>query len=119
MNETYSGKSGVETLWATYSDELCANGRVKTYTSTEVISLVRSLGLECQEYITPFNIDITECFDPDSHNGERLLAIVTEKDDFTPEVREGMLDYLKNKCSTEKNGRILLNNDFSCIIINA
>lgn len=81
------------------------------------------MGLECEEYIYPFTIDITECFDPDSRNGECLLGVLMEKDDFhqsfTPEVREDMLDFMRNKCSTEKDGKILLNNDFSCIIIHA
>lgn len=120
-NETYSDKSGMDILWKTYSNELCDNNFVQNYSVTNVISSVKSLGLEYEEYTIPFNIDITECFDPDSQNGERLLSTLMEKDhfyqSFTPEVREGMLDLLMNKCSTEKDGKILLNNNLSCILV--
>lgn len=120
-NETYSDGSSSDSLWTTYGDELCDNGRVKNYSLSDIISLVRKMSLEYEEHRIPFDIDITECFNPDSHNGEHMLAALTEKDNFyqsfTPEVRKGMLDHLRNKCSTEKDGKIIFNNDFHCIII--
>lgn len=113
----------MDILWTTYSNELCDNNCENNYSATNVISCVKSLGLEYEEHTIPFNIDITECFDPDSQKGERLLSTLMEKDhfyqSFTPEVREGMLDLLMNKCSTEKDGKILLNNNFSCILVSA
>lgn len=111
----------MEILWTTYSNELCDNSYVKNHSPTNVTSYVKSLGLEYEEHTIPFNIDITECFDPDSQNGERLLSTLMEKDhfyqSFTPEVREGMLDLLMTKCSTEKDGKIFLNNNLSCILV--
>lgn len=122
-NETSSDKNGLETLWTTYSYELNDNKCGKNYSGSDVFSIVQSLGLEYEEYTIPFNIDITKCFDPDSQNGERLLSALTEKDhfyqEFTPEVRESMLDFLMNKCSTEKDGKILFNNHLSCILVHA
>lgn len=118
-----AANSGWDILWKTYSKELCV-GVIKEYrSSAEVIACLESLGLKYDEHSAPNAFDITECFNPGSSHGERLLSFMTESDkfheSFTPEIRAGMLDLLRRKCSTEKDGKVLFNSDLSCILVHA
>lgn len=119
----YPANSGWDTLWKTYSKELCV-GVIKEYrSSAEVIACLKSLGLKYDEHSAPNAFDITECFNPGSCHGERLLSFMTGSDkfheSFTPEIRAGMLDLLRRKCSAEKDGKVLFNSDLSCILVHA
>ncbi|XP_071353206.1 histamine N-methyltransferase A-like [Trachinotus anak] len=118
--ETANG--GWDTLWKTYKKELCVDAITEYRSSAEVIACLRSQGLKYEEHIIHNTFDITECFNPSSTTGERLLNFMTAKDhfyqSFTPEIRAGMLDLLRNKCSTEKDGRVFFNSSLSCILIN-
>lgn len=91
--------------------------------SGEVIACAKSLGLKYEELPVPNQFDITDCFDPSSQTGERLLNFMTAKDNFyeslTPEIRSGILDLLRHKCSTEKDGRVMFDSKLSCILIHA
>lgn len=119
----YSDTGGWDTLWKTFKNELCVNTITECNASEEVIACLKNLGLKYEEHLIPNTFDITECFNPSSQTGERLLSTLTETDhfyeSFTPEVRAGMLDLLRNKCSTEKEGRVIFNSNLSCILIHA
>ncbi|XP_058479210.1 histamine N-methyltransferase A-like [Solea solea] len=119
--ETANG--GWDTLWKTFQKELCVDAITQYRSSAEVIACLKSQGLKYEEHIIHNTFDITECFDPSSTTGGRLLNFMTAKDDFhqsfTPEIRAGILDLLRNKCSTEKDGRVFFNSDLSCILVHA
>ncbi|XP_041857669.1 histamine N-methyltransferase-like [Melanotaenia boesemani] len=118
-----AGNSGWDILWKTYNKDLCGN-EVKEYrASTEILTCLKSLGLKYEEYSIPNSFDITECFDLSSGSGECLLSFMTARDhfseSFSPEIRAGMLDLLRTKCSTEKDGKLLFDSTLSCIIVHA
>ncbi|XP_078117694.1 histamine N-methyltransferase-like [Sander vitreus] len=115
--------SGWDVLWKTYTKELCVGAITECRSSGEVIACLKSQGLKYEEHVIPNTFDITECFNPSSQTGQCLLNFFTVKDNFyqsfTPEIRAGMLDLLRNKCSTEKDGRVFFNNNVSCILVYA
>ncbi|XP_068594110.1 histamine N-methyltransferase-like [Cebidichthys violaceus] len=114
--------SGWDILWKTYKKELAFDG-ITDRSSSEVIACLKSLGLKYEEHATPNTFDITECFNPSSQTGKSLLNFLTAKNNFyesfTPEIRAGILDLLRNKCSTEKDGRVIINNNASCFLVYA
>ncbi|XP_040913688.1 histamine N-methyltransferase A-like [Toxotes jaculatrix] len=114
---------GWDTLWKTYKKELCVDAITEYRSSAEVVACLKSQGLKYEEHTIHNAFDITECFDPNSATGERLLNFMTAKDhfyqSFTQEIRAGMLDLLRNKCSTEKDGRVFFNSNLSCILVYA
>ncbi|XP_023280623.1 histamine N-methyltransferase A-like isoform X1 [Seriola lalandi dorsalis] len=118
-----TAKGGWDTLWKTYKKELCIDAITEYRSSAEVLACLKSQGLKYEEHIIHNTFDITECFDTSSATGERLLNFMTARDhfyqSFTPEIRAGMLDLLRNKCSTEKDGRVSFNSSLSCILIYA
>lgn len=91
--------------------------------SADVINSVKALGLKCEEHDVPNAYDITECFDPSSQKGRSLLNFMTARDDFhqsfTPEIRAGILDLLRNKCSSVKDGRVFFDSSLKCILVHA
>ncbi|KAL6100601.1 hnmt [Pungitius sinensis] len=115
--------SGWDILWKTYKKELAVDAITEYRSSAEVIDCLKSQGLKYEERAAPNAFDLTECFDPSSGTGQRLLNFMTAKDSFresfTPEVRAGILDLLRNKCSAEKDGRVLFNSDLRCILVHA
>ncbi|XP_013856708.1 histamine N-methyltransferase [Austrofundulus limnaeus] len=118
-----SANSGWDILWKTYKKELCV-GSIQEYRSSgEVVACLKSLGLKYEEHLIPQSFDITDCFDPSSEPGARLASFMTGTDrfheSFSLEIRAGMLDLLRNKCSTEKDGRVFFNGNMSCILIHA
>ncbi|XP_042351193.1 histamine N-methyltransferase-like [Plectropomus leopardus] len=110
-----------DVLWKTYTKELCVSSIKEWRTSREVIASLKSQGLIYEEHAITGTLDISECFNPNSQTGEHLLSFFTMTHDFnqsfTPEVRAGILDLLSNKCSTDKDGRVLFNIDASCILV--
>ncbi|XP_075960210.1 histamine N-methyltransferase A-like [Anarhichas minor] len=116
-------KSGWDILWKTYEKELGVDNITDYRSSAEVIACLKSLGLKYEEHSQPNTFDITECFNPSSQTGKNLLNFMTMKDNFfesfTPEIRAGILDLLRNKCSTEKDGRVIFNSNMSCILVYA
>ncbi|XP_073329543.1 histamine N-methyltransferase A-like [Pagrus major] len=116
-----SKNGGWDTLWKTYQKDLCVDAITQYRSSAEVIACVKSLGLKYEEHAVPNAFDITECFNPNSQTGVRLLNFMTARDQFyqsfTPEIRAGILDLLRNKCSTEKDGKVFFNSSLSCIFI--
>ncbi|XP_074515859.1 histamine N-methyltransferase-like [Sebastes fasciatus] len=115
--------SGSDILWKTLKKELCVDDIKDFRSSGWVIDSLKSQGLKYEEHAIPITFDISECFNPSSQTGEHLLSFFTAKDhfyqSFTPEIRAGMLDLLRNKCSTEKDGRVFFNINASCIIVHA
>ncbi|KAF3695047.1 Histamine N-methyltransferase A [Channa argus] len=114
---------GWDTLWKTYKKDLWGDGITEYRSSAEVVACLKSQGLKYEEHVIPNTFNITECFNPSNSTGERLLNYMTAKDQFyqsfTPEVRAGILDLLKNKCSTEKDGEVLFDSSLSCLLIYA
>ncbi|KAM9347760.1 histamine N-methyltransferase A-like [Symphorus nematophorus] len=118
-----AANGGWDTLWKTYTKELCVDAITEYRSSGEVIACLKSLGLKYDEHVIPNLFDITECFDPSSQTGQRLLNFMTAQDNFsqsfTPEIRAGMLDLLRNKCSAEKDGKVFFNSGLSCLLVHA
>ncbi|XP_074515857.1 histamine N-methyltransferase-like [Sebastes fasciatus] len=115
--------TGWDILWKTYAKELCINGIEVSRSSREVISCLKSQGLKYEEHAISNTFDISECFNPSSQTGERLLNFFTAKDhfyqSFTPEIRAGMLELLRNKSSTKKDGRVFFSCGVNCIFVYA
>ncbi|XP_077436830.1 histamine N-methyltransferase A-like [Vanacampus margaritifer] len=114
---------GWDLLWRTFSEQLC-NESIPVYRSSgDVLASVKTLGLQYEEHSIPNTFDITECFDPNSETGQLLLRFITSNDDFaqsfTPEIRADMLNFLRTKCSTEKDGKVYFNSFVSCIFVHA
>uniref|UniRef100_A0A3Q2Z8T5 Histamine N-methyltransferase n=1 Tax=Hippocampus comes TaxID=109280 RepID=A0A3Q2Z8T5_HIPCM len=111
-----------DTLWRT-SEELEDEETPRYRSSEDVLASLKTLGLKYEEYSIPTTFDITECFDPNSETGQRLLCYLTETDDFyqsfTPQIRADILNLIRSKCSTEKDGKILFDNCLSCMIVHA
>ncbi|TDH07061.1 hypothetical protein EPR50_G00119990 [Perca flavescens] len=121
INEAANG--GWDTLWKTYKKDLCVDTIQEYRSSGEVIACLKNQGLKYEEHVIPNSFDITECFNPSSQTGKRLLNYMTANDNFyqsfSPEIRAGMLELLRNKCSTEKDGRVLFNSNMNCILVYA
>lgn len=115
--------SGWDKLWSNFSGELCSESIKEYRSSKQVIASLNSLGLKFEERIIPNSYDISECFNPSSPNGCRLLNFMMEKEDFhqsfTPEIRAQMLDFLRNKCSTQKDGKVMFDSTLSCLFVRA
>ncbi|XP_039673041.1 histamine N-methyltransferase A-like isoform X2 [Perca fluviatilis] len=118
-----AANGGWDTLWKTYKKDLCVDAIQEYRSSGEVIACLKSQGLKYEEHVIPNSFDITECFNPSSQTGKRLLNYMTANDNFyqsfSPEIKGGMLELLRNKCSTEKDGRVLFNSNMSCILVYA
>ncbi|XP_076015307.1 histamine N-methyltransferase-like [Genypterus blacodes] len=115
--------SGWDILWRTYKQELSNSIRPNRITSGDVVSHLKSLGLKYEEHPIATTCDITHCFKEDDEIGELLLYFITEQERFrkslTPELRAEILDHLRNKCSIEKDGKIMFNSDACGIIVHA
>uniref|UniRef100_A0A3B5MD22 Histamine N-methyltransferase n=1 Tax=Xiphophorus couchianus TaxID=32473 RepID=A0A3B5MD22_9TELE len=118
-----AANSGWDILWKTYKKELCVGSITEYRSSGEIISCLKDQSLTFEEHPVPNSFDITECFDRSSVTGERLLSFMTGTEhfyeSFSPEVRAGILDILRNKCSTEKDGRVFFNSNLTCIFVHA
>ncbi|KAM9385563.1 histamine N-methyltransferase-like [Pholidichthys leucotaenia] len=118
-----AAQGGWDTLWKTYCKELCVGAITEYRSSSEIIACLESLGLKYEEHSIPNFFDISECYTPGSLKGEGLISFMTgtEKfaESFTPEIRAGMLDLLRKKCSTEKDGKLMFNSSLSCILVHA
>ncbi|XP_053295795.1 histamine N-methyltransferase A [Pleuronectes platessa] len=118
-----AANGGWDTLWRTFKKELCVDVITKYRSSAEVISSLKKQGLKYEEHIIHNTFDITECYDPNSATGARLLNFMTATNNFhqslTQEVRAGILDLLRNKCSTVKDGRVMFNSELRCILVHA
>ncbi|AWP12761.1 putative histamine N-methyltransferase A-like [Scophthalmus maximus] len=118
-----AANAGWDTLWKTYKKELCVDAITEYCSSGEVVASVKSLGLKYEEHTIHNTFDITECFDPSSATGECMLSFMTAKDhfyqSFTPEIRAGVLDLLRNKCCADKGGRLFFDSSLSCILVHA
>ncbi|KAM6955426.1 histamine N-methyltransferase A-like [Lycodopsis pacificus] len=119
-----AANSGWDILWKTYAKDLAVDViKDNLCSSAEVIACLKSLGLKYEEHDQPNSFDITECLNPSNQTGQHVLNFLTMKDNFyesfTPEIRAGILDLLRNKCSTEKDGRVMFNNNMSCILVHA
>ncbi|KAF7666524.1 hypothetical protein LDENG_00103570 [Lucifuga dentata] len=110
-------------LWKTYKKVFSNKNYEILIEEEEIIFHLSSLGLKHKKHILPFSFDITDCFQEGNEMGEVLPDFLTDQVNFhqslTAELRAGILDLLRNKCSIEKDGRVLFNNDMCCIIVDA
>ncbi|CAL8267607.1 unnamed protein product [Lota lota] len=102
--------SGWAFLWKTYRKTLWPESTSDYLSAGGIRAHLDRLGLRYDVVTAPNCFDITDRFNWDSTSGARLLDFMTVQDHFhqslTPEVRKGILDLLRNKCSTEKKGRV-------------
>ncbi|XP_072301273.1 histamine N-methyltransferase-like [Eucyclogobius newberryi] len=121
INEIADG--GWDTLWKTHEKELCTRTIAEYRSSKEIKACLDKLGLKYDEHPVPNAFDISQCFDPKSKLGCEMINFITARDDFyesfTPEIRANILDVLKNKCSTQKDGKIMFNSTLSCLLVHA
>ncbi|MBN3300953.1 HNMT methyltransferase, partial [Amia calva] len=116
-----SANSGWEILWKTYKEALCSN-TISAYQSAGDIKVhLENLGLKYEEHDIPNTLDITECFIEGNETGQLLLDFMTDKPYFyektPPDLRAGILDLMRNKCSTERDGRIIFNGNLTALLI--
>ncbi|XP_029980485.1 histamine N-methyltransferase A-like [Sphaeramia orbicularis] len=118
-----AANGGWDILWKTYAKELCTGAITDYRSSAQVVECVKSLGLKYEEHVISHSFDISECFSPSSDTGARLLNFMTAQENFqqsfSPEVRAGILELLKNKCSVQKDDKILFNGSLVAILIHA
>uniref|UniRef100_A0A667YV87 Histamine N-methyltransferase n=1 Tax=Myripristis murdjan TaxID=586833 RepID=A0A667YV87_9TELE len=118
-----AANSGWDILWKTYRKELCTKSIPDYNSAGDIKAHLNSLGLRYEEHVIPNTFDITECFILGSELGELLLDFMTEQDHFhrslTPELRAGILDLLRNKCSSEKDGKVLFDCSLTCLMVSA
>uniref|UniRef100_A0A8C6WVS4 Histamine N-methyltransferase n=1 Tax=Neogobius melanostomus TaxID=47308 RepID=A0A8C6WVS4_9GOBI len=118
-----AGKGGWDTLWKTFKNDLCNHTITEYRSSGEVKPCLDKLGLKYDEHRIHNEFDISECFDPKSKLGCDLLNFMTGEDDFytgfTPETQKAILDLLKDKCSTQKDGKTMFNGTLDCILVHA
>ncbi|XP_012685775.2 histamine N-methyltransferase-like [Clupea harengus] len=111
------------TLWSTFAKDLCTKSVTKYISAADVKGKLDKLGLKYEEHSIPNTMDITECFVEGSKLGAMLLDFMTDQDSFqkaySPEMRAKILDLLRDKCSTEKNGRRLFDCSLTCFLIQA
>nr|XP_057938338.1 histamine N-methyltransferase-like [Doryrhamphus excisus] len=118
-----SATSGWDTLWRTFPKELCNEMLPEYHSSSDVLASLKSLGLKYEEHCIPNTFDITECFDPNSKTGQRLISFMTGREhfyqSFTPQIRAEILNLLRSRCGTEKEGKVYFNSNLSCIFVHA
>ena len=113
--------SGWDKLWKTFKRELCTKTISEYLSSGEIKGHLEKLGLKYEEHMIPNTFDVTNCFTQGSKQGELLLDFMTDTDNFqqnfSEEVKAGMLDLIKNKCSIQKDGRVLFDCTLSCLLV--
>ncbi|CAL8343169.1 unnamed protein product [Boreogadus saida] len=118
-----AANGGWDILWKTYRKTLCTNSISDYLSAGDVKVHLDNLGLKYEEFVVPHAYDITDCFDLNSQPGELMLDFMTEQEHFhrslTPEIRNGILDLLRSKCSTEKEGKVMFNSNLSCLLVHA
>lgn len=116
-----AANSGSDTLWRTFKRDLC-NDIVPEYrSSVEVKACLDKLRLKYDEHQIPNEFDISQCFDPQNTVGHDLLNFMTAREDFhkdfRPKTAAAILDHLRTKCSTEKDGKIMFKSNLSCLFV--
>ncbi|XP_076015199.1 histamine N-methyltransferase-like [Genypterus blacodes] len=114
---------GWDNLWKSYKKVLCTKSISDYISSGDIVSHLKGLGLKYEEHPIPNSFDITDCFTEGDETGELLLDFMTDQEhfhqSFTPELRAEILDHLRNKCSSEKDGMRMFDSSLSCIVIYA
>ncbi|XP_040297461.1 histamine N-methyltransferase B-like [Bufo bufo] len=112
-----SGNSGSSIIWKKYGQQ-----KDHCISADNIADLLRSEGTKYQSYELPSYINITECFIDGNRNGDLMLDFLTLTYDFNknapPELREEIFQDLKcPKYSSVKEGKIILNNCLSAIVV--
>ncbi|XP_044160753.1 histamine N-methyltransferase-like [Bufo gargarizans] len=115
-----SGNSGSSIIWKKYGPRLPRNDQCLS--ADDIADVLRSEGTKYQSYELPAYINITECFIDGNRNGDLMLDFLTETYDFnknaSPELREEIFQELQRpKYSSVKEGKIILNNNLSAIVV--
>ncbi|XP_056144905.1 LOW QUALITY PROTEIN: histamine N-methyltransferase-like [Lampris incognitus] len=107
-------------LWKTNRKEPCTKSISNYFSAGDIKVHLNALGLRYEEHIGHSTVDISVCFIPE---GELLLDFMADQENFPqsfiPELREGILDLPKNKCSTMKDGRVLFDCSLTRFLIHA
>ncbi|KAL2081500.1 hypothetical protein ACEWY4_023353 [Coilia grayii] len=115
--------SGWGTLWSVFAKDLCTKSVTKYISGGDIKGELDKMGLKYEQHSIPNTMDITECFVEGSKLGAMLLDFMTDQDSFekaySPETRAKILDLLRNKCCTEKNGRLLFDCSLTCFLVHA
>ncbi|KAG9340809.1 hypothetical protein JZ751_020000, partial [Albula glossodonta] len=118
-----AAKGGWDTLWKTYKQELCTKSISDYLSAGDIKALLDAMGLKYEEHSIPNTLDITKCFTEGDEMGELLLDFMTEQNHFhqslNADLRAGILDLLRNKCSTEKDGKILFDCSLTALLVHA
>ncbi|KAI1898340.1 hypothetical protein AGOR_G00071320 [Albula goreensis] len=118
-----AAKGGWDTLWKTYKQELCTKSISDYLSAGDIKALLDAMGLKYEEHSIPNTLDITRCFTEGDEMGELLLDFMTEQNHFhqslNADLRAGILDLLRNKCSTEKDGKILFDCSLTALLVHA
>lgn len=118
-----AANSGWDKLWKTYKRQLCTKTISDYLSAGEIKVHLDKLGLVYEERKIPNTFDVTDCFSPDNEQGKLLLDFMTDstnfQESFSSEVKAGILDLIKNKCSVQKDGRVLFDCSLSCLLVQA
>ncbi|XP_053732789.1 histamine N-methyltransferase A-like [Synchiropus splendidus] len=116
-------KGGWDTLYNTFTKEISISPLKEHRFTRHIAASLKKLGMKFEEHDVPGTVDITDCFDSTNETGKRLLNFLTYCDDFqsdfSPELQERILDVIRNKCSTEKDGKIFFHDESSMLLTDA
>ncbi|KAM8858205.1 histamine N-methyltransferase A-like [Synchiropus picturatus] len=114
---------GWDVLYNTFKKELSVRPLKEYRFTRHIAASLKKLGMKFEEHDVPGTVDITVCFDSTNDTGKRLLNFLTNCDDFqsdfTPELQERILEVIRNKCSTEKDGKIFFHDESSMFLTDA
>ncbi|XP_063069616.1 histamine N-methyltransferase A-like [Engraulis encrasicolus] len=115
--------SGWGTLWSTFTKDLCTKSVTKYISAGDIKGELDKMGLKYEEHSIPNTMDISECFVPGSQLGAMLLDFMTDQDSFekaySAETKAKILDLLRSKCCTEKDGRFMFDCSLTALLIHA
>lgn len=91
-------------------------------TAGDVADMLNSVGAKYQSYDLQSDMDISECFVEGNRNGELLLDFITEicefKKNAPADLREEVMGDLKSSgCSSIRDGKVIVNNNVSVIVV--
>ncbi|XP_048863796.1 histamine N-methyltransferase-like [Brienomyrus brachyistius] len=117
-----AGESGWGKLWDTYGKEICCTEITHCVTAADIKHYLTAEGISFETFVLPSTMDITECFIPGDEKGELLLDFLTELQDFSntapPELKASVMSFLRSPdCSSQVNGRIILNNNLEALVL--
>ncbi|XP_025896644.1 carnosine N-methyltransferase 2-like [Nothoprocta perdicaria] len=117
-----SESSGWATLWKKYRHCLPLTDSGHYVTSSDIEDILKRFGVEYQVYEFPSDWDITECFIEGDPVGGHMIDFLTGTKNFLGTAPMDLKKCLQEalcqpECSSRKDGRIILNNNLSMIVV--